>query len=536
MPDDSAYATFDGIEDILSFEYIYGRGIEPGCLIVECVPQAQTPGDAGDFVIVYGRDVFTVPDIAPVDQWLEQGTVDTEDVEGPGPRMYVKLLDHRRRWKGGSITGRYNVRLPDGTIDPPTKREPSILANLCLAAMGETGYDTSRMPTGVYPTVVWDNVNPALALDYLCRYVGCEITGGERKAVVIMPMGSGDDLPAGGEYINEPFKITSGDYPSYIELEGSDIVWQAKLKLKGLVVQSDLARPITPPGAGDTDWRKDLPFSIPSLTSDELRYEALATHFRHFQVVSLADGSFNLALAPFPITKPKQFLLRDVLIETFTDLQGELQRLPARIEGLFWPYGSDADSHTSVTPFNGPFTIRPASNVIEFPYPIWKVDTSGYREEPDLYLHTTFTLKKVDGDAKANFTAVRSLGGPGSAYPLRRPELFYSIKVLYDADGITTAGSPTTTFGPASAEAERYLDIFEEALKDRVQFDVEWLEIKDIKCSGKVAQVRLRGSVRPGTPFSTRASSGFEFDVHSPTSAEQRVNRAVREQIERANP
>jgi hypothetical protein len=520
--------TFPGIEDISAFEFVFGRGIEPGACIVECLPQDSLSAAAGDLQITYDTDLITFADMAPVEQWLQQASYDPEDKDGPGFRMYVKLLDHRRRWKGGTITGQYNIRLTDGSVYSATKKEPSELASLCLTAMGESGFDVSEMPNGVYPPILWDAVNPAQALDHLCRYIGCEITGGERAQVKIVQVGSGDALSEGGEHINEPFVFTPSDSPSSLQVQGGKTVWQAKLKLTPHVVQSGVASTLS------TAWEQESPFSLPGITAAELRQAAFESQFHQFPVTSLADGSNNLPLAPFPITKPHQYILQDYRLDTFTDLQLAPQNLPARVEGKFFPYGDDADSHTTIQPYTGRFLIRRAGNIVEFGYPVWKTSSTGLMEKPELYLLTSFYLQSVDGDDYAKFTAERSLGGSGTAKVLKRPELFFSVKVNYGDDGTTTAGN-TSTQAAALAEAEKYLDIFA-AIAAQEQVDVEWLEIKDIRCTGKIAQVRHRGSVRPGEGFTTRASSGFEFDIYGPTNTDGRITREVLSKLERANP
>lgn len=522
--------TFPGIDDISAFEYVYGRGIEPGACIIECLPQEVMPSTPGDLVITYGDDDYTVPDMAPVEQWLKQ----QDGVSGF--RMCVRLLDHRRRWKGGAITGRYNVRLVDGTIFETTKKEPFELADLCLNAMGEVGFDTSLMPTGVYPPILWDNVNPAQALDHLCRYVACEITGGERGEVVIHPAGTGDELPDDGEYINPPYPMPLSTKPQELALQGGKIIWQAKLLLQGHVIQSGAAKTLTPVIPADTNWPRESPWSLPGFALTELRQDAFESEFRQFPVKSLADGGQFVPLCAFPITKPHQFMLQQFRLDTFLSLQAAWESMPPRVEGKFFPYGDDADSHTQIKPFTGRFTVRTDGNIVEFPYPVWKTGTTGLMEEPNLYLLIAFYLQKVDRDGICIYSANRVLGGPNGQKVLQRPELFFGVKCTYGADGITITGN-TNTLATCDAEAQRYLDIFEAAYADQVMLDREWLQIRDIKLTGKIAQCRLKGSVRENDGgFTTRASQNFEFDVYGPNQTEQRAARETAFKLERPCP
>lgn len=522
--------TFPGIEDISAFEYVCGRGIEPGQCIIECLPQELMTNAAGDLVITYDENDYTVPDMAPVEQWLKQ----QDGVSGF--RMCVRLLDHRRRWRGGAIAGRYNVRLADGTVYTPTKKEPFELATLCLEAMGETGYDVSRMPTGVYPPILWDNCNPAQALDHLCRYVACEITGGERGAVVIWPTGTGGDLPDDGEYINPPYPMPTTNAPITLLLMGGKIIFQAKLLLKGHVIQTNVATTLTPVVAADTNWPRESPWSLPGIAATETRQDAFESEFRQFPVVSLADGANTLPFVAFPITAPHQFILQNYRLDVFTSLSLGTESLPPRVEGKFFPYADDADSHTTIKPFTGRFLIRQDGNIVEFPYPVWKTSTTGEMEEPDLYLLTAFYLQKVDRDGICVFTASRLIGGPNAPKVLQRPELFFGVKYLYAANGITIIDA-LHTLDPCNAEAQRYLDIFTASFTNQIMLDREWLEIRDIALNGKIAQVRYKGSVRDNDGgFTTRASQNFEFDIHGPTLTDGQVRRDVTSKLERSCP
>lgn len=535
MPDIVPSIEFPGIEDISGFEFVYGRGIEPHVCIIECLPQDELLARAGTLTIVYGQTVLEFPDMLIADQWLKQVDCTTSTVKDTKPpaKMYVKLLDHRHRWRGGRIVGVYNIRMADGSVYAPSRKEPAELAALCLQAMGEFGFDVSAMPQGVYPPAMWNNANPADCLDYLCRYVGCEITGGERGKVVIVPAGVGAALPGGGDPINNPHLLRNQDGPSRIEIIGGETIWQAKLKLAGHVLQNDVAEPLSFQGGAATNWPRQSPFSLPGLTTDETRHDAFESEFRQFPVTSLADGSNNLPLAPFAITKPWQYLLKDWRLDTFTDLTLVPRNYPARVEGKFFPYGDDADSYTSITPYTGRFLIRKDGNIVEFPYPIWKTDTGGNVEVPELYLLTTFALQTVDGDGRAVFTAARNTGGNQGVKTLQRPELFYAVAVAYQGDGITTNGA-SSTLPATSNEANRYLDIFAQALQTIDQVDLEWLDILDIKLDGRTAQVRVKGSVIGG--FTTRASQGFEFDIYGPTLHEKRGERYVKQQLEGAYP
>ena len=107
----------------------------------------------------------------------------------------VTIFDRRWKWRFGQISGVYNLRQPDGELDPDLETEPQDIATDCLKAMGETGFDVGELPNRTRPEYRWVAQNPAAMLDQLCQSLGCSVVLGFDNRVTIRRLGEGGELP-----------------------------------------------------------------------------------------------------------------------------------------------------------------------------------------------------------------------------------------------------------------------------------------------------------------------------------------------------
>src|SRR6185503_9692890 len=95
-------------------------------------------------------------------------------------------------WQWGNVYGSFNDYSTDG------ERTVQQLAGECLTALGETGFDVSRMPNEAKPRIKWDGDSAADALDKLCSDFGCVVVLNPfTNRVEIWPIGDGVPLPVG---------------------------------------------------------------------------------------------------------------------------------------------------------------------------------------------------------------------------------------------------------------------------------------------------------------------------------------------------
>jgi hypothetical protein len=513
--------SYRGISNVTRWSYVRSRGIVPGTFVLDCVPQTVNATPA-TLTVTFGDLQFTFPDMVASEETLLQ----SHRLRGFNTKVH--LLDHRWRWKFGAISGRYNVRLPNGTVDPTTAATPAQLATLCLQAMGESGFDVSRMPTGMWPPADWQNDNPAEALDKLCRYVACEITGGELGQVVIYPLGVGEELPE-GKFINQPFPLVPWNRPRLLVLQGGPTVFQSRLKLAAVARNADTALPLTTlsPYAASVD---QSPFSYPDIDTAQERTDAFQSVYKWFYTKSQADGSHTLPGSLTAISKGTQYRLLNTLIDSW--LNPDAVRVPVipGVVGKFWPRGSDADEQTDIITYNGQFAMDAARNLVTFPYPLWNLDSEGAIKAPELYLNTAYHVANLTGGLET-FQSLGFVGGDAGARVLRRPEIFYSVKHSYSVSNAIE--STVTTLGQAQTEAQAYLNAFFRSYQESEQREIEWGGLENVRLDGRIAQLTMSG----GTAHKTlmRGSRMAEHGIFGPTSQEQRRNRFVDAWLEGAD-
>lgn len=515
-----ASATYPGIGPILRWSYVRSRGIVPSTFIAEVVPGTITAAPA-TMRVTFGDLEFNFPDMVATEETLRQKNALR------GFLNLIHLHDHRWRWKFGTISGRYNVRLPNGTVDPTTARTPAQLAALCLEAMGEVGFDVSRMPAGMWPPANWQNDNPAECLDKLCRYVACEITGGELAQVVIYPLGVGEELPA-GKFINPPFPLTPQARPRVLMLQGGPTVFQSRLKLAAVARNADTSLPVTAlsPYAASVN---QSPFSFPDIATSQERTDAFQSVYKWFYTRSQADGTHTLPGSLTAITKGTQYRLLGMLIDTWLNSDNILLTALPHLLGKFWPYADDADEQTEIIKFNGPLAMDASRNLVALLYPLWNLDSAGNIKAPELYLETAYHVAAANGGLES-FRALGFLTGTGERV-LHRPEIFYAVKHGYSVSNAIE--STVTTLAQAQAEANAYLQAFLRSYQESEQRTIEWGGLEAVNLDGRIAQLQMTGGVNEVCLM--RGSRMAEFDIFGPTSQEQRRNRFMDAWMEKPN-
>jgi hypothetical protein len=516
MPSQSL-GSYPGAASLSRAEITITRGVTPDVGLVEILAADFQQLQPGPLTFFFNGVSYTLPDMLPNIGHLRRRKIDRQWF------WSFEVWDHRWRWwNTPRISGRYNVRKADGTIDEATRKTPSELADLLFTKMGEAGFDTSRMPTGVWPTVDWDNALPVLELASLCEKVGCEVCGGEIAQATIWPLGMGGDLPLGGAPKHPPFRTVSAKTPSVLTVICGPTVWQTKLKTQAVGLDSDgTIKPIGSlsftPGNG---WSSECPFTLPSLSGTN-QVNSLLTLYRWFRVMGQADGTLPPPGCTVEVSKVSQYQLRSVQLSSLTDPDGYARSSPSYVEGQWWPYSDDGAQVSGTTVFTGEIQIDTDLRAVILPYPVFSLGASGTIEQPTVTLVTSYTVNDPDGNPAA-LSFPLSIGGPGGEVVIRRPEIFETINTV---TGVTTTSQ-------ASAEASTYLNIFQQAYAAIVFDDQEWNELVPLACDGKIAQVRFKVGAKE--MFSTRASTGEEFDTTVRSKAQRRRAELLAQLQERA--
>lgn len=528
---------FPGISDWISCDFTFGPGIAPGVGSITLAVRGgrpQYPREFGDLVFLYNDARVVLRNCR-----LGSGQFSRS---GSGQTVTYQILDRRWRWADGSISGRYNIRKPDGTLDgklePWSVKSPRELAKLCLQAMGESRYDVSALPDGPRPTVDWDHANPAQCLQSLADSLGCRVvlTLDDRVNLVKNGIGRtlpGGYLPTGGEGIDPDEK------PDVLVWVAGPSRFQGPLKLRAVGLDKDLKiKPINDLSYKPKDgWENTYPgdffeisdkkFKLPDGSESSLRALALESVYRWFQVVDeplvwgIEKGkSENVA-------RRRLLPLGTTLIDTYFEDDGVKRERPAYLTGVAWhpklkDYRNTANQLLKIEKLN--FSIDSEKGIVRCSDFVVQLDGTS-KKEPVLYLWTAFTVQDKDTNqplryekelrlnprAAKNTTSRRILPGDG-------PRL--DRKNIFGALGREQLSFSKSTDNQANldAEADYYLQAAAAQFDVPASADRSYPGIIAFEPDGALAQVTWAVGVNGCT---TRASITTEHDRYVPRYRDQ---------------
>lgn len=234
-----------------SFQYTCSHGITPSLAVITSNPQPKPPAGFGNLVFQDGRTGIVLRDCKIAKMSVSFGA--------GGFTYTFEILDRRWQWANGSFPGGgglYNQLDPNGKLIPWTIRSPVELAQICLAALGETKYRIEGLPTGLsskqgrrvteylktgenYPItstntpVDWTGMTPAGALAELCERFGCRVIfqpGQDR--LLIQKLGTGQSLPEGGSLAQASAQMEAPETPVAVGVYGAPSLYQGRFALQ----------------------------------------------------------------------------------------------------------------------------------------------------------------------------------------------------------------------------------------------------------------------------------------------------------------
>lgn len=410
MTPPQGHATFPGIENLLSASITLGHGISPDSAQLTIAPQADFATEVGTLAFVFDGASVEFPDCKIDRSSLERN--------GQGEVWQLSVLDRRWKWRFGQISGRYNVRRDDSTIQgggtsasvADTERAPQELAALYLDAMGESEYDVAALPNETRPPVDHDHDNPAQALADLCDELGCRIVLRLNNTVGIVRVGVGGDLPQ--QFLMEDsLAVNLPEKPDRIAVVCGPSFHQVDFPLEavGLDVasaseesQSETIKPIDElsyrPAGGWTT--ADLPYfhnvglGVDGQDVSGLRMLAAKSVFRYYRIITPVNIPGYDDSDGGQITRLEQIL---PILEEQVRVGREnsvMAPLAAVVFGVWYP-GLDelANTQTALTPqgdappatapgqtlkspfYERGFTIDSARGLVIFEEPVYRNDT-----------------------------------------------------------------------------------------------------------------------------------------------------------------
>jgi len=505
--------TFGPLGGIRGLNFTLSRGVTPSCFNLYLKPQDEL--DIGEQPLAWGsgsRQLYLSGCVLS-DAFIRK------HYDNKWPTWSVIGFDRRYKWRFCQVSGDYNRRKPDGTLDTTTQKSPAELATLLGTALFES-IDTSRMPSGVFPRALWRNQRADLALQALCDYVACEVVlNPTNDKVEIWPLGLGQTSPTGVTEILPKYRFYNRkDIPSRVEVHGGGSTYQSKLQLRTVMRNDNNDQKLI------TNWEAlpyasvgaESPFSFPSITSTVRRGNAYEGYFRDFRVTGQADGSTQVPNCPVNVTKMDQYILNDYLLDSEKDLEQFARPLPMYLSGDYYAY-TDLPNNTTDARFTGGFRWFPERKIVQTDFPVFKLDSTGKYQEPGLYLNTSYRVKDPNGQV-VHIVRSGNVGGTGGALILNRPELFASY-------------SPTTnTEAQANTEADKYVDIFRQKYLDPAASEMTYGGIISTTPDGRVAQVRW--DIMHILGVRTSIYENFEGDTSTVGVSERRRRLALERLLE----
>lgn len=504
------------------------RGISPGVGLLQLPAEPQFTATVGDLTIEYAGVQIVIRNCAINTHTLQREMIRSSTLlRRPGPVMWtVQVMDRRWAWRYKRISGMYNERMPNDSIkyssgQPEPRKTLRELAELCLNAMNESSYDTSVLPTNVYPAVNWQDANPAAELQTLCDMVGCVVVyDWQTDSVMIRRISQGNDLPTGDvAVINDRKLLTVARRPDSLVVACGPTRYQVKFLLEAVGLDSDgMIRRIDEltyaPSGG---WTKDWWCAFPNVDDDN-KYLAFDTVFRWYRIKGVGvNGDLSLPGSNEYIQSIDQFEVEDVLLEIAEDPDSMPQTVRGVVSGEFWPqcpWEATTDEGT-IYGSSGWRLLRERKNIVEFDYPVLKAKDGQY-SEAKMYLTCVCKLRKSDnsGYVAASYERFLPWQQTGAGPRILKHHELWQAQVLDVVRGATGSTEDAAT------ESQIYLDEVQQSYSSMTGEDVSYDGIVPIVLDGAIAQVQWK--VGMARPSETRASRNHEFDAYTPCFEQRR--------------
>lgn len=380
--------------------YTQKRGVNPDSVYLEFTPQVLGVSNAGNVRFTYGGEELTI-----VNCTIDAGR---RTYAANGWLQSVVVLDRRELWKYQEpISGHYNET--DGTGARVTATEQTLreLMELLLNACGESDTDVTAVDNTVYPEVDWLCIEPALALQQLCKTWGYDVVlGFDDDPVTIVQMGTGAELPDDtGKMMMVSDEIDATIQPQYTRVCFGTSVAQARFELEAVALDTDgeyktFADVSYKPSGG---WGDVDPHGLEqarSAMSDDEWWAASNSMYLVYRVKQFSDGDLLLPDGgSTTLNSIDQVLPLDSRLLTTAEVDGRLQREQAKVYGIRYQEPDEEaqppeEDHTDI---DDELQVQwewidQVRGLIRFDEPMWQVDTGAYAPA-SLYLEATFRIR-----------------------------------------------------------------------------------------------------------------------------------------------
>lgn len=518
------YVNLTGVQYPKSAVAARSLGWLPTPIVVTALPQTQPLPGSGNLTLGFGSDTVTFQDV--------KFDFASTHLTTRGHVMIIRLLDRRWRWNFLPISGRYNVRAADGTIETGTRRSIRELAILLFQAMFELTYDVSALPDNVYPEVDWVWDKAALRLAELCEMCGCDICLNIDNTVKIVRLGVGELLPANGDIQSVDVTANPPEMPNKLVVVCGETQYESRLKLTAVAM--DTNGEVHKIDASSLSYMTAL-----DKPSDGKFYEGMAddgfdvnqialarkTAFRWFQIESQADGTLDLPVSGFNCADIKQILpVNTWRLDTYTAAVGSLlDHKPDTVIGKFLEPGDPPPDEKvdEIQEYDGEFSVDRRNGIVKFPRAMFNRDDDGNLIAAELYLITSYGLRLTTTGQQDRAYVERVLSSGPLTEVINVEEIAYKIRAEYSNTSDPTAVTGTdTNQAEVQDEANRYLDAAQARYQNAVYGSGKYRGLQQINLDGAIRQMVWVVDDQQGA--NTYASRNTETYRGIPRAAERR--------------
>jgi hypothetical protein len=529
MPDQLGHVTFPGIAQVRSCTYTRGLGTLPDVFHMQVVPQEGAILSKGALEMSFNGVTVKFPDCQVDRATLRMSTAQ-------GHFVNLKMFDRRWEWRCKLISGYYNARFADGSIQDGTERTPQQLATLLLQAMGEFGFSVSNLPDTDRPTVDWDFATAATELRRLCERRGCVVSLDLDNRVRIYRVGQGPSLPD-TDIRSVGFGVNPPEPPNQILVIGGKVIVQSKLLLEAVGLDLDgyikLIDDLSyTPTIGTAGWADETP----EMTNVKLEFGDIAqrlakrTVWKWYRVKAQSDGSLDIPGYTGDVTGLWQILpIRDRKVDTTPDVDDIERSQPATVEGVHFVL--ELQGNTAATEqVESVFSIDKELGIVKFLDPVFMKDTDdGLRDPATLYLETSYFVQNAVTRRFENLVL-----SPGNCIqPIRRDDIYQVVIAEYSPTDPTVLKDITTNLTEANTEADANLTAVALNYQTGLTVNVDYRGIQYISTNGANRQVTWTIDINRG--FSTQVFRNNESQYGVLTQTERRRIEYLRDEQERSD-
>jgi hypothetical protein len=505
-------AFWPGIQTVISASYTLSHGVHPGTASITLAPQNPNQiSESGTLVFSCGNNSVAFADCRAKDGRIR--------LAQEGPNFTLAIEDRRWRWQFGEITGHYNKRLADGSIDPATQQTAQQLFQLLLGAMGEGGYDIGDVSNDDQPEVIWSYATPARELDKLCDELGYTVVLQVSGTVAIRQKGFGNDLP-GNNLLAPTFTIDPKAFPDTVKVVGASNIYQVRLSIGDPVgVEQDgtvkAVNSLSYAPANGWASVKDVD-NMSDIADPAQRALAQRSVFRWFRISTPTTvpgyGSVQRLDQLLPIL--------DTLVEV--DFSTKIPKQPYVVGIFYQNVGAlpTFDKNPKLTRYPGDFTIDTTKGIVQFAKPVYMIGDSAFSFPKQLQVCCSVNVQDPDLRIAAKYTYQVPVPGAASGTGpeiLDHEDIVQTSITQYDevtGNLVSTTNNKTDCDNFAQLYAQAKINSYIEVDAE----DGEYAGIRaDIELDGAIQQITW--SVGPTGP-TTKASANSEHAYLVPKVAE----------------